>query len=42
VQPVGPTVAILSGGNMEYDGIRALLGAAVSADVATGVATGAV
>lgn len=33
VKPVGPTVAILSGGNMEYDGIRALLGA--------GVATGA-
>ena len=38
VQPVGPTVAILSGGNMEYDGIRALLGTGV----ATGVATGAV
>jgi len=27
VTPQGPTVAILSGGNIEYDGIRALLGA---------------
>lgn len=27
VTPRGPTVAILSGGNIEYDGIRALLGA---------------
>lgn len=27
VKPTGPTVAILSGANMEYDGIRALLGA---------------
>jgi len=27
VTPKGPTVAILSGGNIEYDGIRALLGA---------------
>lgn len=27
VTPSGPTVAILSGANMEYDGIRALLGA---------------
>jgi threonine dehydratase len=26
VTPEGPTVAILSGGNIEYDGIRALLG----------------
>lgn len=30
VKPVGPTVAILSGGNMEYDGIRALLGASTT------------
>lgn len=28
VKPQGPTVAILSGGNIEYDGLRALLGAA--------------
>lgn len=27
VEPRGPTVAVLSGGNIEYDGIRALLGA---------------
>ncbi len=26
VKPQGPTVAILSGGNIEYDGVRALLG----------------
>jgi threonine dehydratase len=26
VKPVGPTVAICSGGNIEYDGLRALLG----------------
>ncbi|MEX2182414.1 MAG: threonine/serine dehydratase [Gemmatimonadaceae bacterium] len=31
VKPVGPTVAVLSGGNIEYDGVRALLG-----DAATG------
>jgi threonine dehydratase len=37
VKGVGKTVAILSGGNMEYDGIRALLGTGV----VTGVATGA-
>lgn len=29
VKPVGPTVAVLSGANIEYDGIRALLGAGV-------------
>ncbi len=26
VRPQGPTVAVLSGGNIEYDGVRALLG----------------
>lgn len=26
VKPEGPTVAVLSGGNIEYDGVRALLG----------------
>ena len=26
VRPVGPTVAVLSGGNVEWDGLRALLG----------------
>ena len=26
VKPQGPTVAVLSGGNIEYDGVRALLG----------------
>ncbi len=31
VKPSGPTVAILSGGNMEYDGLRAVLGAAEGA-----------
>jgi threonine dehydratase len=27
VQPVGKTVAVLSGGNIEWDGLHALLGA---------------
>lgn len=30
VKPQGPTVAILSGGNIEYDGVRALLGDGVN------------
>jgi threonine dehydratase len=34
VKPAGPTVAILSGGNIEYDGIRALLGAGTPAGAA--------
>jgi threonine dehydratase len=31
VRPQGPTVAVLSGGNVEWDGLRALLDAAGSA-----------
>ncbi len=30
VKPQGPTVAVLSGGNIEYDGVQALLGRAAS------------
>lgn len=30
VKPQGPTVAVLSGGNIEYDGLRALLGDGVT------------
>jgi threonine dehydratase len=33
VKPRGATVAILSGGNMEYDGVRALLGDGAAAGV---------
>jgi threonine dehydratase len=37
VQPAGPTVAVLSGGNIEWDGLRDLLGAAATAGPATTV-----